>query len=71
MDMSKTQKDLIIKLLSYNLEQQKDIVVISQILNEFETAFGKEIPDWRESLKVLLKNTLSGYVSLNVLESWK
>lgn len=71
MEMNKTQKDMIMKLLSYNLEQQKDIVVISQILNEFEQAFGKEIPEWKERLKVSLKNTLSGYVSLHVLESWK
>lgn len=70
MELTKAQKDIIINLLGYQLEQQKDIVRISQILQEFDSAFGSEIPDWKEREIELLRKTISGYVSVHVLESW-
>lgn len=71
MNLTVKQRKIIIEMLCFRLAAERDMVAITRIVKEFEEAFGKVILDWKESVSELLKDELSGYNALNVLNSWQ
>ena len=71
MALTVKQSKMILKLLSHRLSGERDIVLISQIIKEFEAAFIVDIPTWKSDLEHYLKNELYGNTALGVLKNWK
>ena len=55
MALSVKQSNMILQLLSNRLSGERDVVKISQILKEFESAFIVDIPTWKYDLQEYLK----------------
>lgn len=71
MALTVKQSNLILTLLSNRLSGERDVVKISMILQDFQAAFGIEIPTWRYDLEALLKKELYGNTALGVLKQWQ
>ena len=70
MALTVNQSKMILKLLSNRLSGERDIVMISQIIKEFEAAFIVDIPTWKYDLAEYLKKELYGNTALGVLKQW-
>ena len=70
MALSVQQTHIILHLLSNRLSGERDVVKISQILKEFESAFIVDIPTWKYDLAEYLKKELYGNTALGVLKQW-
>ena len=71
MSLSVKQSHIILQLLSNSLSGERDVVKISQILKEFESAFIVDIPTWKYDLQEYLKKELYGNTALGVLKQWQ
>ncbi len=71
MSLSVKQSNMILQLLSNRLSGERDVVKISQILQEFEAAFIVDIPTWKSDLAACLKKELYGNTALGVLKQWQ
>ena len=71
MSLSVKQTHVILQLLSNRLSGERDVVKISQILKEFESAFIVDIPTWKYDLQEYLKKELYGNTALGVLKQWQ
>ena len=71
MSLSVKQTHIILQLLSNRLSGERDVVKISQILKEFESAFIVDIPTWKYDLQEYLKKELYGNTALGVLKQWQ
>jgi len=71
MALTVAQSKMILQLLSNRLSGERDIVKISQILNDFEAAFIVDIPTWRVDLEQNLQKELYGNTALGVLKQWQ
>ena len=71
MALSVKQSKMILQLLSNRLSGERDVVKISQILKEFESAFIVDIPTWKYDLEEYLKKELYGNTALGVLKQWQ
>lgn len=71
MSLSVKQSHIILQLLSNRLSGERDVVKISQILKEFESAFIVDIPTWKYDLQEYLKKELYGNTALGVLKQWQ
>lgn len=71
MALSVKQTHMILQLLSNRLSGERDVVKISQILKEFESAFIVDIPTWKYDLQEYLKKELYGNTALGVLKQWQ
>ena len=71
MALTVKQSKMILKLLSHRLSGERDIVLISQIIKDFESAFIVDIPTWKSDLEANLKKELYGNTALGVLKNWK
>lgn len=71
MALTVNQSKMILKLLSHRLSGERDIVLISQIIKDFESAFIVDIPTWKSDLEANLKKELYGNTALGVLKNWK
>lgn len=71
MALSVKQSNMILQLLSNRLSGERDVVKISQILKEFESAFIVDIPTWKYDLQEYLKKELYGNTALGVLKQWQ
>ena len=69
--MNKAQSDLLLRLLTTQLVQDRDMVRISKEIKIFEETFGGLLPTWKTDLQVLLRQHPVGYTSLNILLNWK
>ena len=69
--MNKAQSDLLLRLLTTQLVQDRDMVRISKEIKTFEENFGGLLPTWKTDLQVLLRQHPVGYTSLNILLNWK
>ena len=69
--MNKAQSDLLLRLLTTELVQDRDMVRISKEIKTFEETFGDVLPTWKTDLQVLLRQHPVGYTSLNILLHWK
>lgn len=71
MALTVNQSHMILKLLSSRLSGERDVIVISQILKDFEAAFIVDIPTWKSDLEAHLKKELYGNTALGVLKQWQ
>ena len=71
MALKVSQRHIILQLLSHRLNNERDVVKISQILKEFEAAFIVDIPTWKYDLEELLEKELYGNTALGVLKHWQ
>ena len=71
MSLSVKQTHIILQLLSNRLSGERDVVKISQILKEFESAFIVDIPTWKYDLQEYLKKELYGNTALGGLNQWQ
>ena len=69
--MNKAQSDLLLRLFTTELVQDRDMVRISREIKTFEDTFGETLPTWKMDLQELLKQHPVGYTSLNILLHWK
>ena len=69
--MNKAQSDLLLRLFTTELVQDRDMVRISKEIKIFEETFGKMLPTWKTDLQALLRQHPVGYTSLNILLHWK
>ncbi len=70
MALTVKQSQMILKLLSHRLSGERDVVKISQIIKDFETAFIVDIPTWKSDLEANLKKELYGNTALGILKNW-
>ena len=71
MALTVKQSKMILQLLSNRLSGERDVVKISQILKDFESAFIVDIPTWKSDLEQNLKKELYGNTALGVLKQWQ
>lgn len=71
MALTVNQSKMILSLLSNRLSGERDVVKISQILKDFESAFIVDIPTWKSDLEQNLKKELYGNTALGVLKQWQ
>ena len=69
--MNKAQSDLLLRLFTTELVQDRDMVRISREIKAFEDTFGDVLPTWKIDLQALLRQHPVGYTSLNILLNWK
>ena len=71
MALTVKQSKMILKLLSHRLSGERDVVKISMILQDFQSAFVVDIPTWKSDLEHYLKKELYGNTALDVLNQWQ
>ena len=71
MALTVNQTHMILTLLSNRLSGERDVVKISQLLKDFESAFIVDIPTWKSDLASYLKKELYGNTALGVLKHWQ
>lgn len=71
MALTVKQSTMILQLLSNRLSGERDVVKISKILKDFESAFLVDIPTWKTDLERNLQKELYGNTALGILKHWQ
>lgn len=69
--LTNLQTNTTLKLLAMNLEKEIDESKILSIIEEFKSAFEKDIPNWKESLINILKENAVNCVTIKILQAMK
>ena len=69
--LTNLQTNTTLKLLAMNLEKEIDQSKILSVIEEFKSAFEKDIPNWKESLINILKENAVNCVTIKILQAMK
>ena len=69
--LTNSQTNTALKLLAMNLENETDESKILSSIQEFRSAFEKDIPNWKESLINILKENAENCVTIKILQAMK